>query len=83
MAKFPVNFAPNVGYIWKTEGADAYRIECVQCLMRHPLALRGRKSEWGAYLTVDATLQGEGEDPIPHSVSGTTGQIQFPLLTVR
>ena len=34
MARFPVNFMPNVGYIWRiTSGVETYRIEDVQCLM--------------------------------------------------
>ena len=40
MARFPVNFAPNVDYIRrKIEGAGTYGIEYIQCLTRRPLAL--------------------------------------------
>lgn len=40
MAIFPVNFIPNVGYIRRgSSGTGAYRIECIQCLTCHPLAL--------------------------------------------
>ena len=57
MAIFPVNFTPTVGYVWwRLCIVSAYRIECVQCLMRRLLALEGRKSERGAYLAVDAAL---------------------------
>lgn len=74
MAIFPVNFVPNVGYIRrKTKEADTYSIECVQRLMCPRSTLQGCKYEWCAYLTVDAALQSEGDDPAHNSVSGTRG----------
>jgi len=40
MARFPVNFTPNVDYIRrKTGGAGTYGIEYIQCLIRRPSAL--------------------------------------------
>ena len=39
MARFPVNFTQNVSYIRKTNGANTYRIEYIQRLIRRPLAL--------------------------------------------
>ena len=42
MARFPVNFTPNVGYIRrKTEGACTYGIEYIQCLSCPPFSSVG------------------------------------------
>lgn len=46
IAKFPVNFTSNVGYIRrKAKGACTDRIKYIQCLIHRPLALQERDSE--------------------------------------